>query len=865
MKKLGMTLLGICVACVSYAQFSVSGTVKSKKAEVLPGATVSIKGATIGAIADGDGNYMIKDLAEGSYTLKAEYLGFKSWEKKIELTENLTVDFALEESVFQGEEIIVYATRANDKTPTTYSEVNKEEIADRNLGQDMPYILRFTPSMVTTSDAGAGVGYTGMRIRGSDNTRINVTVNGVPINDSESHGTFWVNMPDFASSVNNIQVQRGVGTSTNGAAAFGATISMQTSLPSEDAYGQIDNSFGSFGTRKHTAIFNTGLIKSKWSFEGRLSQIASDGYIDRASSDLKSYYLAAGYYGKNTTIKALTFSGKEVTYQSWYGTPEAKLSGNAEDIQTLIDWGGEYGTDEQLANLQNSDRSFNYYLYDNETDNYQQDHYQLHASHTFSQKLNVNAALHYTYGRGYYEQYRNDDDLADYGLSNITYLRDSIMSNAVDDDGNYYNSSFGSQLENEPEITFLPIIIDEDTVKNEAGDVYLDAIAQRSKTDLIRRRWLKNHFYGGTFSVNYTSGNLVTTLGGGYNFYDGDHFGEITWARFASGSEIRDRYYDNFGRKGDFNVYSKTNYQLGEKLNLFADLQVRMIDYNTKGVDSDLADIDAGDNYTFFNPKFGFSYSLSTQDSFYASFAVGNREPVRTDFIDAPNGATPKPETLRNLEAGYRLTTSNLSVAANYYLMDYKNQLVLTGALNDVGSAIRTNVPNSYRTGIELVVGVKIFETLDWNGNIALSQNKISNFKEVINKGGSPTVFESRDSDIAFSPSAIIGSSFLFEPVIGLTFELLSKYVGKQYLDNTQNNDRAIDPYFINDFKIDYSFSVKSVENIRLSLLVNNIFDVKYSSNGYTWGYYAGDFLYQQNNYYPQAGTNFLAGLSVRF
>ncbi|MEP0366667.1 MAG: TonB-dependent receptor [Cyclobacteriaceae bacterium] len=818
MKKLGMTLWGICAACMSYAQFSISGTVKSEKAEVLPGATVSIKGATTGAITDGDGNYVIKDLSEGTYTVKAEYLGFKSWEKKVDLTGNATINFALEESVFQGEEVIVYATRANDKTPTTYSEVSKEEIADRNLGQDMPYILRFTPSMVTTSDAGAGVGYTGMRIRGSDNTRINVTVNGVPINDSESHGTFWVNMPDFASSVNNIQVQRGVGTSTNGAAAFGATINMQTSLPSENAYGQIDNSFGSFGTRKHTAIFNTGLIKNKWSFEGRLSQIASDGYIDRASSDLKSYYLAAGYYGKKTTVKALTFSGKEVTYQSWYGTPEAKLSGSAEDIQELIDWGGEYGTQEQLDNLMNSDRRFNYYLYDNEVDNYQQDHYQLHASHTFSEKLNINGALHYTYGRGYFEQYRNDDDMADYNLEEV--------------------------------------VLENDTVRS---------------TDLIRRRWLENHFYGGTFSVNYASGSILTTLGGGYNFYDGDHFGEITWARFASNSEIRDRYYDNFGRKGDFNVYSKTNFQATESLNLFADLQVRMIDYHTKGVDSDLRDIDAGDNYTFFNPKVGFTYALSAQDNVYASFAVGNREPVRSDFIDAPNGATPKPETLNNLEAGYRFSGSSFSLSANYYLMSYKDQLVLTGALNDVGSGIRTNVPESYRTGIEVVLGVEIFDGLDWNGNIALSENKIKNFTEVVYDYGAAfdefNVIETeyKNTDIAFSPNAVIGSSLLFEPVTGLTFELLSKYVGKQYLDNTQNSDRAIDPYFINDFKIDYGFSVKSVENIRLSLLVNNIFDVKYSSNGYTWGYYAGDFLYQQNNYYPQAGTNFLAGLSVRF
>ncbi|MFY0599405.1 MAG: TonB-dependent receptor [Cyclobacteriaceae bacterium] len=818
MKRLGMAVMGILLSCYVHGQFAIKGKVKGENGETLPGASLTIKTTGVGTITDLDGNYSINNLSEGSYLLQVGFVGFLTQEKEVFVSKNVTLDFVLEESVFQGDEVIVYATRANENTPTTFSEVSKEEIASRNLGQDMPYILRFVPSMVTTSDAGAGVGYTGMRIRGSDATRINVTVNGIPINDSESHGTFWVNMPDFASSVNNIQVQRGVGTSTNGAAAFGATISMQTSVPSQKAYSQIDNSFGSFGTRKHTAIFNSGLIKDRWSFEGRLSQIASDGYIDRASSDLKSYYLAGGYYGDKTTIKALTFAGKEVTYQSWYGTPEAKLNGGAEDISDLINWGGEYGTQEQLDNLNNSGRRFNYYTYDNEVDNYQQDHYQLHLNHTVSSEFNVSLSGHYTYGRGYFEQFRNDDDFGDYGLSNVSL-----------------------------------------------GDTTIES------TNLIRRRWLENHFYGFTFAANYQSGALSTSLGGGYNFYDGDHFGEIIWSQYASDSQIRDRYYDNFGRKGDFNIYSKTNFQATSNLNLFLDIQYRTIDYRTKGIDSDRRPIDIDDNFHFLNPKVGLTYTLNKNSNVYASYAIGNREPVRGDFVDALEGQTPKHETLKNLEIGYRKTTSNYSVSVNYFLMNYDNQLVLTGELNDVGSGLRTNVDKSYRTGIEIVGGVKLFEVLEWSGNASLSQNKIKNFGEIAYDYGvnfdefNVVTTDHKDTDIAFSPNVILGSQLSLSPVKGFSVELLSKYVGKQFLDNTSNDDRAIDSYFINDLKLDYVFSPGFMENVAISLLINNVFDVKYSSNGYTWGYYSGDFLYQQNNYYPQAGTNLLAGLSLKF
>ncbi|WP_421764150.1 TonB-dependent receptor [Ekhidna sp.] len=713
------------------------------------------------------------------------------------------------------DDVIVYATRAKENTPTTYSEISRKQIEKVNLGQDLPMLLNWSPSLVTTSDAGAGVGYTGLRIRGSDATRINVTINGIPVNDSESHGVFWVNMPDLASTVDNIQIQRGVGTSTNGAAAFGASVNLQTNVPSQDAYAEVNNSFGSFNTRKHTLMYNTGLLNNKWSFESRLSKIASDGYIDRAESDLQSYFLSGGYYGKKTIVKALVFGGKEVTYQSWWGTPQAVLENDDTGIEAVISNNGY--TPEQAENIRTAGRTFNYYLYENEVDNYQQDHYQLHLSHSLSSDWTFNVAGHYTYGRGYFEQFRDDDDFSDYNLNNVTIGDSTITS-----------------------------------------------------TDLIRRRWLDNDFYGTTFSLNYLGKGLDITFGGAWNKYDGDHFGEIIWAQFASNSDIRDRYYDNVGTKTDFNIYLKTNYQLND-LNLFADMQVRKVDYQTVGIDSDLRAINTGDEYTFFNPKVGATYTLNESSNVYASIAIGNREPVRNDFIDAPGGITPTHETLRNLEVGYRKFGQDFSFQANYYLMDYENQLVLTGELNDVGSSVRQNVPNSYRMGVELVGAYQFTDQVRWDANLTLSRNKIKNFTEVLyNYGENFDEFnieetQFTDTDISFSPNVIGGSQLTYSPLEGFEAALLSKYVGKQFLDNTSNDARSIDAYFVNDVRLSYDFRLESIKNVNVSLLVNNVMDVEYSSNGYTFGYAGGDFEVRENYFYPQAGRNFLLALNLRF
>ncbi len=851
------------------AQYTLSGKVTDPTGNALPGATVILKMSNQATATDDDGHYQFRGLAEGKYVLNISYVGYTTANITVELSRSEEIDVTLEEDIQFKDEVIVYATRANENTPTTYTNFSQEDIQDRNLGQDMPFVLNFTPSVVTTSDAGAGVGYTGIRIRGSDPTRINVTVNGVPINDSESHGVFWVNMPDFASSVNNIQVQRGVGTSTNGAAAFGASINLQTNTPSTEAFGQIDNSFGSFDTRKHTVMINSGLINDRWAFEGRLSQIASEGYIDRASSDLKSYYLSGSYYGDKTVVKGLVFGGKEVTYQSWFGTPEARLNNDLEGMQAVIANNGY--TEEQARNLLNSGRKFNFYLYDNQVDNYNQDHYQLHLNHQFNDYFNLSGAFHYTYGRGYFEEYRNDDDFSSYGLGEIIYAQETLFSNGTDDTGNYLNSTFGSNFQNQPEITFTPVLVDGDTVRNGGGDILLNANAGRTQGDFIRRRWLDNHFYGLTYAANYSKDKLDLTLGGGYSKYDGDHFGEIIWAEYAGDSEIRDNYYFNVGEKSDFNVYLRGNYQLSRKLNMYGDLQLRTIDYFTQGNDNDLREIDVQDNFTFFNPKVGLTYNPNSTTSLYASFAIGNREPVRNDFIDAPEGRVPEHETLRNLEVGIRKQTSKTFYNVNYYLMDYKNQLVLTGELNDVGSNVRTNVAKSYRMGVELEGGIQLSPKLQWVANLTLSQNKIQSFTEVIYDYGPDfdefNIIETNyeDVDISFSPNLIGGSQLTFQPSAAFDIALLSKYVGQQFLDNTQNDARSIDAYFINDLKLDYRFTVRGLKHLNLSVLVNNIFDVMYESNGYTFGYAGGGAEIRENYYYPQAGTNFLAALSLRF
>jgi iron complex outermembrane recepter protein len=679
--------------------------------------------------------------------------------------------------VKQLDEVLVSAIRVTSKTPVSFSNMSKQELAQRNLGQDIPILLNFLPSVVTTSDAGNGVGYTGIRVRGSDASRVNVTINGIPYNDSESQGTFWVNMPDFASSVESIQLQRGVGTSTNGAGALGASLNMLTDLYSQKSSGEIANSFGSFNTRKHTVKFSTGLMNDHFEVAGRLSDLKSDGYIDRASSDLKSYFLQATYVGKSTLLKVLAFGGQEKTYQAWYGVDSGTLKSNR-----TFNYAGIF-----------TDEFGNTRFYDNQTDNYQQDHYQLHWNEKFSNKWNTNLAFHYTKGKGYYEEYQENQNFSDYGLELILAL---------------------------PTIT---------------------------TTDLIRQKWLDNDFYGTTFSTNYKTEKMDLILGGAWNKYEGDHFGKVIWARFASQSELGDRYYDYFGNKTDLNVFSKLNYKLNSKWSLFGDIQYRNVSYNANGVLANEIDT----KFNFFNPKVGLTFDLNVSNSLYFYFAKANKEPNRTDF---ENGI-PTPESLDDIELGWKFNTSKVAINTNVYLMYYKNQLLKTGALDAVGNEIRANVEKSYRAGIEIDAKIKLGNKSSFSPNITLSNNKIIDYTVDTGNG----LINYGTTNIAFSPNLIAGGVFTYQPINTLQLSILNKYIGSQFAGNFDTEITKLKNYQVVDFNANYEIKPKSIfQSIVVSGLVNNLFNQKYVSNAYLYG---DSFV----SYYPQAGANFLLGLTLKF
>lgn len=809
MKKLFFLTLaaGLSVNCM--AQFSISGIVKDSTSQTVVGATVRIAETYKGVFTDNNGKYKLSNLKEGNYLVEVSYIGYETQQIKVDgLNKDTEVNFELKKSNTTLGEYIVSGTRVKENSSFVHTDIKKEDFEKNNLGQDIPILLQNSVSVVSTSDAGAGVGYTGFRLRGSDATRINVTVNGIPINDAESQGTFWVNMPDFASSIESIQIQRGVGSSTNGASAFGGSINMETTELKEKAYGEISSSYGSFNTHKETVKFGTGLINNRWAFDGRASNVQSDGYIDRATSDLKSYYLSGGYYGKKLSVKAIAFAGKEKTYQSWWGTPEIVLNGNKAELEAYA--ANNWLDSSQTYNVVNSGRTYNYYEYDNETDNYQQDHYQLHIANQFNEKLDATVAFHYTYGRGYYEQFRKGDDFSDYGLN----------------------------------------------------DLVIDSITTITSSDIIRRRWLDNDFYGTTYNLNYKSDKFNATLGGAYNIYDGDHYGEIIWAEFANTSSIRDRYYDNNGLKTDFNSYLKVDYTFAKKTTVFADLQVRTIDYTAKGIDSDLQTIVVDTNFLFFNPKAGVNHIFSDKVRVFGSVAVGNKEPSRNDFIDNPANKRPKHESMIDYELGSELKFKKMLISSNLYFMDYKNQLIVTGELNDVGSNVRANFAKSYRAGVELMTTFLISKKVKLNMNGTYSQNKIAEFIEVVYDDVTYEKIENKhtNSDIAFSPNMIAAASIEYNPFKSLNLMLQTKYVGEQFLDNTSSADRKIDAYQTVDARISYSIFPKKMKEISFNVLVNNIANTLYSSNGYTYQY-----LGTNNFYYPQAGTNFLAGITMKF
>ena len=820
MKKSLFTAFAVMLLPVwTMAQFKLQGHVASEDNQALPGASIHLTKPAKVTTSNAQGDYLLGNLKPGTYTVSVSYLGYSRVSQSVTISADTRLDVILQHTAFLADEVIVHSTRANERSATTYKNIGKADIEANNFGQDLPFILNNTPGVVVTSDAGAGVGYTGIRIRGSDATRVNVTLNGIPYNDSESQGTFWVNMPDFASSVDNVQIQRGVGTSTNGAGAFGGSLNIQTTAPSVEPYAELNNTYGSFNTWKNTVRVGTGLLNDHFSFDGRLSRIKSDGFIDRASSDLKSYFISGAYQGKKDLLRLNVFGGTESTYQAWNGIPESRLNGDVEGMKAYI--ARNYLSEEDAANLLNSgSRTYNSFTYKDQTDNYWQNHYQLLYARQFSDKLSFNGALHYTDGRGYYEEYKADQKLANYGLENV----DLGGTEAV------------------------------------------------SRTNLIRRRWLDNDFYGATYNFNYQAkNNLNFTLGGAYNQYDGKHFGEIIWAQYASNGKYGDHYYDNTGKKTDFNIFGKASYTLAEKLSLYADLQYRKLDYSILGTEKSLNALNITDQLNFFNPKLGATYFIDEKSNVYASFAVANKEPNRDDYVNATANIYPSSERLSNLEAGYRFKGQKFQAGFNVYSMQYKDQLVLTGKINDVGESIRQNVDNSYRIGVELDASYTISDQFNVNANAALSRNKIRNYQDYLyeyNDDGdiiNTVVTDYKSPDIAFSPSAVLFGELVYKPFAGFGIGFQNKYVSKQYLDNTQNEGRKLRGYYVGNIRAGYDFALFGIKQANVGLLVNNIFNKKYESNGYTYGSIYQGVTTTENFYFPQAGTNFLLSLNLKF
>jgi iron complex outermembrane receptor protein len=714
------------------------------------------------------------------------------------------------------EGIVVSGLRAKD-APNNVT-ITKKELQVKNFGQDMPTLLEFTPSVVTTSDAGAGIGYSSLRIRGVDASRINVTINGVPVNDPESHDVYWVNMPDLVGSVENMQVQRGVGSSTNGAAAFGASVNIKTNDLKTQPFARMDLSGGSFGTLRGTLQAGTGLLNERFSLEARLSEVRSDGYLDRATSDLRSMGLTATYLSKKSVWKAVVLTGAERTYQAWYGTPESRYRG---DSLGMLDYAARNGLSAaETQNLLESGRTYNFYTYANQVDNYKQDNYQLHFIHRFSSKLELNLAGHYTYGRGYYEEFRNQDALSDYGLAPVVVGSDSILT-----------------------------------------------------SDLIRRRWLKNHFVGMVYGINYQlKPHLKFTLGGAANRYAGLHFGELIWAEYASNSQIYDRYYQNDALKTELSTYLKTNYARNG-LDLTLDLQYRGIAYQFLGVDQvsgNLADVTQQVNYHFFNPKVAFAKEMGSHQVF-GSFGIANREPIRRDFRESTPENRPTPERMFDTELAYRLQFKKFNAQANIFWMYYHNQLVLTGQINDVGGYTRTNVDRSYRAGLELEMAYQVNEKLRLQSATTLSQNKIINFVEYVDvyldvdPYYTQVQIQHGTTDLAFSPNFIQTLGLQYSPIKALSIGIQSKYVARQFLDNTSNVARSLDPFTFTNFICSYKIKQNFAKQMEIGFLVNNLLNALYANNGYTFSYQYGGQTTTENFYYPQAGRHFLLKMNIQF
>ena len=784
MKKTLFTLISLAFVLPVIAQLQFNGRILEQNV-ASPISKATVKAGKAFLVTDENG--MVRFRANPGDSIEISAIGFKTITRV--LTSSTMLEIFLEKEFSLMQPVEINAVRASYLSPFTQTTLSARAIEKANLGQDLPFLLNQTPSVVVNADAGNGIGYTGIRIRGSDATRINMTINGIPYNDAESQGLFFVNLPDLASSVNSIQVQRGVGTSSNGAGAFGATMNFMTNELNPEAYAEINNSYGSFNTWKNTVKVGTGLINKHFSLDARLSNITSDGFVDRASTSLQSFYTSAAYTGEKNSLRLNVFSGKEKTYQAWYGIPESKL------------------TTDRTYNAAGMERPGA--PYDNETDNYRQTHYQLFYNQALNPAINLNIALFYTRGLGYYEQYKADDDYANYGLPPFTMGNDTLYS-----------------------------------------------------TDLIRQLWLDNHFFGNTFSLQYKKNSSEWILGGGLSKYIGNHYGKVIWAEAG----VPDNYmwYNLDALKTDANLYLKWQQKLANNLVLFADVQGRSVRYDIDGFRNNPGLI-IRNKWFFVNPKAGVSYSKNNWKA-YLSYAIANKEPNRDDF-EAGATQQPVPEQLQDIELGIEKRGASLSWGATLFYMQYRNQLVLTGQINDVGAYTRVNIPRSFRTGIELTASWRPSSWFDLAANLAYSENKVRNFTafyDDYDDGGQKTEsFE--QTDLSFSPRWVGGATLNVHLARNLDLSLINKYVSRQYLDNTSRKSRSLDPFLVQDLRVSYRILPNFMKEILLIGEVNNLLNVEYEPNGYTFSYYFGGSLQTENYYFPMAGTNAMLALNLKF
>lgn len=822
-----LLVLFVMLSVSGIGQLKLEGKVVDQEGTPLIGATVQILESLLAVSTSIDGSYRFQKIEKGNYQIRVSYIGYETITEDLLLEKDAVLNFTLKFSTYMSKEFTVIGTRLDEQSPMAYSTLDKKMIKAHNVGQDIPELLSLSPSVVFTSDAGNGIGYTYMRMRGSDQSNINVTINGIPLNDPESQQVFWVDLPDISSSTEDIQIQRGVGTSTNGAGAFGGSVNMQTEDISSKPYGEVNLAYGSFNTMKATLKLGTGMINKHWSVSARGSIIQSDGYMDRSSAKLASYYTGLQYSAAKTSLRLIVFGGGEETQQAWYGVPSVRLNN---DEQGMLDYAAQNGYGPMhTENLLSSDRRYNYYLYENEIDDYDQFHNQLHLNQELNRNWVLNVSAFYTKGRGYFEQYQ-------------------YQENAYDDN------------------TFSYYGIDDPII---GGDTI-------SQSNFIRQRWLDNDFYGMVFNLRYNKEKWNVIIGGGVNQYKGRHFGDVIWSTISTSYQAPFRYYDNNSIKNDMDIYAKANYSFSEILSFYGDLQYRHIDYSFLGIDNDGSDLDQSVQLDFFNPKFGINAQLNPTNRVFVSFAVANKEPTRADYIIAPPEDRPDHQSLYDLEIGYSMSFKELVLELVFYNMQYNNQLINTGELNDVGAEIRTNVKNSYRRGLELSFNYRPFKWLNWTFNATGSVNKINDHVEYVDNWDTwaKDTLNLGTTDIAFSPNLIIGSQLgfiLFSKTYkeikkqSLELSLISKYVGNQYLDNTSDDSRKIDSYFVNDIRLNYNLEHIGIRNISLIAMLRNVFDVSYVSNGWVYKYRSGDQLNNLDGLFPQAGINYMLGINIGF